>query len=65
MTGSPLEKLSFRVYIHENADVKAAGLFWLEATGAKPEQFLAPTLKRHNPEDRAEERGRDLSRLPP
>ncbi len=49
MTGSPLEKLSFRVYIHENADAKAAGLFWLEATGAKPEQFLAPTLKRHNP----------------
>ncbi len=35
--------------IHENADVKAAELFWLEATGTKPEQFLTPTLKRHNP----------------
>ena len=41
--------LGFRVYIHENADAKAAELFWLEATGAKPEQFLTPTLKRHNP----------------
>lgn len=46
---TPAEDLAFRVYIHESGDVRAAGLFWLEITGARPEQFLAPVLKRHNP----------------
>jgi hypothetical protein len=27
----------------------AAELFWLKVTGARPEQFLSPALKRHNP----------------
>lgn len=47
--GSPHANLSFRVYIHENADVEAAQRFWLEVTGARPDQFAIPTLKRHNP----------------
>ena len=43
------EDLIFRVHIHENADAEAAQRFWLELTGAGPEQFRTPTLKRHNP----------------
>jgi hypothetical protein len=41
--------LTFRLYIHESADVAAAELFWLTFTGARPEQFLRTTLKRHQP----------------
>jgi hypothetical protein len=43
------ENLTFRVYIHENADAKAAELFWLKVTGAHQEQFLRTTLKHHQP----------------
>jgi hypothetical protein len=39
----------FRVHIHENADIEAAQRFWLRTTGASPDQFRTPTLKRHNP----------------
>ena len=40
---------SGQVYIHENADVRSAELFWLNVTGARPEQFRRASLKRHNP----------------
>jgi hypothetical protein len=49
VTGTPPENLTFRVYIHENADTKSAELFWLKVTGARPEQFLKTTLKHHQP----------------
>jgi hypothetical protein len=39
------ENLTFRVYIHENADAKAAELFWLKVTGAHQEQFLRTVRK--------------------
>ncbi len=39
----------FRVHIHQNADIEAAQRFWLRTTGASPDQFRTPTLKRHNP----------------
>src|SRR3984885_10920960 len=48
-TGTAAENLAFRVYIHESADTRSAELFWLKVTGAQPEQFLRPALKRHNP----------------
>jgi hypothetical protein len=48
-TGTAAENLAFRVYIHESADARSAELFWLKITGARPEQFLSPALKRHNP----------------
>jgi transcriptional regulator with XRE-family HTH domain len=48
-TGTAAENLAFRVYIHESADTRSAELFWLKVTGAQPEQFLSPALKRHNP----------------
>ena len=47
--GTPLTDLSFRICIHENADAESAQRFWLEITGARRDQFLTPTLKRHNP----------------
>jgi hypothetical protein len=31
-----------------SADVESAQRFWLEVTGASPDQFRTPTLKRHN-----------------
>jgi transcriptional regulator with XRE-family HTH domain len=43
-------QVCYRVYIHENADIVGAELYWLEATGADPTQFRKPTLKRHNPQ---------------
>jgi hypothetical protein len=49
VTGTPLADATFRVCIHESADVESAQRFWLEVTGASPEQFRTPTLKRHNP----------------
>ena len=48
-TGTPREDVTFRIYIHESADVTSAQRFWLGATGASPDQFRTPTLKRHNP----------------
>jgi transposase-like protein len=48
-TGTPQEDISFRIYIHERADVASAQRFWLEATGGSLDQFRTPTLKRHNP----------------
>jgi hypothetical protein len=47
--GVETERVSYRLYIHENADTDAATRFWLEVTGADPAQFRSPTLKRHNP----------------
>jgi transcriptional regulator with XRE-family HTH domain len=49
VAGIARERLIFRVYIHENADVEAAQQFWLEVTRAQADQFRRPTLKRHYP----------------
>jgi transposase len=43
------DDLVLRVYIHENADAKAAQQYWLDLTGTRPDQFRRPVLKRHNP----------------
>jgi hypothetical protein len=49
VAGIGRERLIFRVYIHESADLAAAQRFWLDVTQARPDQFRCPTLKRHNP----------------
>jgi hypothetical protein len=49
MLSVPQEDLVFTVSIHESADMDAAQLFWREVTGARPEQFYKPAIKRHNP----------------
>jgi transposase len=43
------DQLSFRLSIHENADLQAARKFWQEVTQADPTQFHRPNLKQHNP----------------
>jgi transposase len=48
VAGTPQTDLTFRVYIHQSADVAAAERFWLEVTGAQPGQLRSATLKRHN-----------------
>jgi transposase len=41
--------ITYRVYIHETADVAGAERFWLKETGADPAQFRRTVLKRHRP----------------
>ena len=47
--GTAHSDISFRICIHEDADLVMAQQFWLEITGASLDQFRTPTLKRHNP----------------
>jgi transcriptional regulator with XRE-family HTH domain len=49
VAGVAREDLTFRLAIHETADVKAAEAFWLQVTGSQPEQFRRTTIKEHNP----------------
>src|SRR5262249_41918181 len=43
------DQVSFRLSIHESADISAAQEFWMRVTGADASQFHRPSLKRHNP----------------
>lgn len=43
------DRRSFRLSIHESADVPAATEFWGDAIGVPTICFRKPTLKRHNP----------------
>jgi hypothetical protein len=45
----PRQKCQSLALRFEYAYVEAAQRFWLEITGAPPDQFLPTTLKRHNP----------------
>ena len=47
--GVERDRLSYRVYIHESADIPAAERFWLEVANADPMQFRRSVPKRHNP----------------
>jgi transcriptional regulator with XRE-family HTH domain len=47
--GVASQRMTYRVYIHETADVRAAERFWLELTGADPTQFRRSILKTHKP----------------
>jgi hypothetical protein len=49
LTGTPRADATFRICIHERADVESAQRYWLEVTGASIDQFRRPTLKSHNP----------------
>ena len=42
--------ITYRVYIHETADVAGAERFWLKETGADSTQFRRTALKRHHPQ---------------
>jgi transcriptional regulator with XRE-family HTH domain len=55
--GVAQDRLIFRVFIHERADVDEAQRFWLDVTQAQPDQFRSPALKRHNPTTARKNRG--------
>jgi predicted transcriptional regulator len=59
VAGIGRERLIFRVYIHESADLAAAQRFWLDVTQARPDQFRRPVLKRHNPRTVRKNTGND------
>ncbi|MFI2204457.1 helix-turn-helix domain-containing protein [Streptomyces sp. NPDC020192] len=43
------ERLTFRLLIHESADVEAAHRFWAAVADIDTSVFAKPTLKKHNP----------------
>lgn len=47
--GCGLDQLRLVVNIHENADVEAATVYWMEVTGASKSRFGKPVIKKHNP----------------
>jgi hypothetical protein len=47
LLGIGLERLSFRVAIHETGDVDRAEVFWAEVIGIERSDLLRTTLKRH------------------
>ncbi len=49
LLGFSLDDLTFRVQIHESADVRAAEEFWSRVVGIPTGRFLRATLKSHNP----------------
>ncbi|WP_030650561.1 MULTISPECIES: helix-turn-helix domain-containing protein [Streptomyces] len=49
LLGVDRERLTFRVLIHESADVAAAHRQWADIADVDPGVFAKPTLKRHNP----------------
>ena len=49
--------LSFRVQIHETADAAAAVAWWAETVDARPEDFHATNIKRHNPKTNRQNQG--------
>jgi hypothetical protein len=48
-TGVEPERITYRVAIHETADIAAAERFWADVTGTDVSRFKKPTIKRHNP----------------
>lgn len=59
VTGTPRTDATFRICIHERADVESAQRYWLEVTGASDGQFRRPTLKHHNPKTVRKNTGED------
>ena len=47
--GVERDRLIFRIYIHQSADVEAAERFWLAEVRAAPSQFRKTALKKHSP----------------
>jgi hypothetical protein len=48
--GVERDRLTYRVYIHESADIPAAERFWAEVADTDPAQLKRSVVKRHNPE---------------
>ena len=57
LLGVPTERVSFRVSIHESADVEGAVTFWSAVVGVPAADFRRTSLKRHNPVTRRRNTG--------
>jgi hypothetical protein len=53
------DRLTYRVHIHETADVAAAERFWADVVGVHVGVFKKPTIKRHNPKTLRKNVGED------
>ena len=49
LVGVEEERLSYRVQIHESADIEGAVRFWAAIAGVSEQAFSKTTVKRHNP----------------
>jgi transposase len=49
LLGADRSELTYRITIHESADVEAASHWWADVVGVPVESFRRPTLKKHNP----------------
>lgn len=49
LLGITPDRLSYRLAIHESADVETAKLYWAELVGVDVAVFQKTTLKKHNP----------------
>lgn len=49
LIGVTSQRLSFRIAIHETADVAMATQYWSAVIGVPAEQFMRATIKRHKP----------------
>ncbi|MEU2355336.1 hypothetical protein ABZ599_20570 [Streptomyces misionensis] len=49
LLGVDRARLTFRVLVHESADIEAAHLHWAAVAGVDVSVFARPTLKKHNP----------------
>jgi hypothetical protein len=49
LVGVTEERLSYRVQIHESADIEGAVRFWATIAGVSEQAFSKTTVKRHNP----------------
>ena len=57
--GVERDRLTYRVHIHETADVAAAEQFWADVVGVHVGVFRKPTIKRHNPKTLRKNVGED------
>lgn len=49
VAGVGRDRLTCRLYIHQNADIDSAQRFWLDVTKLDATQFARPVIKRHRP----------------
>jgi transposase-like protein len=59
LVGIGIDRLIFRVHIHESADAAEAVAYWSEAVGAPVSQFGKSTIKTHKPKTVRKNVGRD------
>jgi hypothetical protein len=59
LLGIAKDRLTYRVAIHEDADVEGATEFWASVVDVSSQQFHKPTLKKHNPKTVRRNTGED------